>query len=62
MAQWKGHMGVLQRKPGRVSMKHIRGISASKAIRADALSDFYNAVWQAWLEFSYRKKNEIIVT
>ncbi|MFA6242234.1 MAG: hypothetical protein WC655_14970 [Candidatus Hydrogenedentales bacterium] len=43
-------------------MKHIRGISASKAIRADALSEFYNSVWQAWLELSYRKKNEIIVT
>jgi len=43
-------------------MKHIRGISASKVIRADALSDFYNSVWQAWLELSYRKKNEIVTT
>lgn len=41
-------------------MKHIRSVSSNKAVRADALADFYNAVWQAWLDYIYAKKNEII--
>lgn len=41
-------------------MKHIRQISAAKAKKADALGDLYNAVWQAWLDFVYTKKNQIV--
>ncbi len=43
-------------------MKHLRGISSSRVVRADALSDLYNAVWQAWLDYVYTKKNAIITT
>jgi len=38
-------------------MKHIRKVSARHGIRADAYADFLNAVWQAWLNFLYAKKN-----
>ncbi len=38
-------------------MKHLRGISSNKVVKADALADLYNAIWQAWLDFVYNKKN-----
>lgn len=41
-------------------MKHIRRISVHRAVKADALADLYNAIWQAWLDFVYTKKNQII--
>ncbi len=41
-------------------MKHIRQVSAAKAVKADALSDLYNSVWAAWLDFVYTKKNQIV--
>ncbi|MCC6152375.1 MAG: hypothetical protein IT367_01365 [Candidatus Hydrogenedentes bacterium] len=44
-------------------MKHIRQVSASKAavtVKADAKADLYNSVWQAWLDFVYTKKNQIV--
>ena len=43
-------------------MKHIRGISSARSVKADALSDLYNSIWQAWLDFVYTKKNQIIPT
>ena len=43
-------------------MKHIRRISLSRSVKADALSDLYNAVWQAWLDFVYTKKNQVIAS
>lgn len=43
-------------------MKHLRHITAAKAVKADALADLYNAVWQAWLDFVYTKKNQVIPT
>lgn len=43
-------------------MKHVRKISARKMVQADAVSDFYNAIWAAWLNFLYAKKNETIIT
>jgi hypothetical protein len=45
-----------------ITMKHIRGISASKVVKADALADLYNAIWQAWLDYVYTKKNAVIGT
>ncbi len=36
-------------------MKHIRKISAT---RADAFTDFLNAIWRAWYDFRFGKKNE----
>lgn len=41
-------------------MKHIRLVSAHKALRADALSDFYNAIWQAWNTYIIAKKNQVL--
>ena len=47
-------------------MKHIRRISmakaAGRAISADAKADLYNSVWQAWLDFVYTKKNQVITS
>lgn len=37
-------------------MKHIRKITT---VRADAFTDFMNAIWRAWQDFRYAKKNEI---
>lgn len=36
-------------------MKHLRSISTG---RADTFADFLNAVWRAWLDYRYAKKNE----
>lgn len=36
-------------------MKHIKTISTSKA---DAFTTYYNAIWRAWRNFQYEKKNE----
>lgn len=45
-------------------MKHIRRISAAgeaaKTISADAKADLYNSLWQAWLDYVYTKKNQIV--
>lgn len=41
-------------------MKHIRHVSACKSMKADALADLYNSIWQAWLDFVYTKKNQIV--
>ncbi len=41
-------------------MKHIRLITETRARKADALADLYNSIWQAWLDFVYTKKNQII--
>lgn len=41
-------------------MKHIRHISMAKTVKADALADLYNAIWQSWLDFVYTKKNQIV--
>lgn len=35
-------------------MKHIRTISVA---RADAFTDLLNAVYRAWLDFIFAKKN-----
>jgi hypothetical protein len=43
-------------------MKHVRRISVRQVVQADAVSDFYNAIWAAWLNFLYAKKNETITT
>ena len=37
-------------------MKHLKKISTT---RADAFTDFFNAVWRAWQDFLYAKKNEV---
>jgi hypothetical protein len=42
------------------SMKHIRQVSVARTVKADALSDLYNSIWQAWLDFVYTKKNQIV--
>jgi hypothetical protein len=46
-------------------MKHVtqitlvrRGFSACEPAPADAKSDFMNALWRAWSDFVYQKKNE----
>lgn len=36
-------------------MKHIKKITM---VRADAFTDLLNAVWRAWQDFRYAKKNE----
>ena len=36
-------------------MKHIKPITT---MRADAFTNFMNAVWRAWEDFRYEKKNE----
>jgi hypothetical protein len=36
-------------------MKHVRPMTVAKA---DAYSDFFNAVWRAWQDFRFAKKNE----
>lgn len=41
-------------------MKHVRSISNPPRVRADAYGDFLNALWQAWLEFVFTKKNETL--
>jgi len=41
-------------------MKHIRRVSSARTIRADAYSDFLNAIWADWLDFVYAKKNETL--
>lgn len=41
-------------------MKHVRRVTRVRSLEADAYADFLNAVWQAWLDFSYTKKNETI--
>jgi len=46
-------------------MKHIRPLTVAhagtaKVICADAKADLYNAVWQAWLDFVYTKKNQVV--
>jgi len=46
-------------------MKHIRTITAAhsgtvRAMQADAKADLYNAMWQAWLDFVYAKKNQTV--
>ena len=37
-------------------MKHIKPITTTKA---DAFTSFMNAVWTAWMNFRYEKKNEM---
>jgi len=37
-------------------MKHIKAITVA---RADAITDFWNDIWRAWLEFKIAKKNEL---
>ncbi len=39
-------------------MKHIKKIST---VRADAFTDFLNAIWRAWQDFRIAKKNEISI-
>lgn len=36
-------------------MKHLKRITTQ---RADAYSDFWNAVWRAYRDFRFAKKNE----
>ena len=43
-------------------MKHVRGISKVRTLRADLYSDFLNSIWTAWLAFLYGKKNETVGT
>ncbi len=37
-------------------MKHIKPITT---VRADAFIDLLNAMWRAWRDFQFAKKNEI---
>ena len=37
-------------------MKHIKTITVA---RADAFTNFFNAVFRAWQDFLFEKKNEI---
>lgn len=37
-------------------MKHLKRISV---VRADAFTNFMNAMWRAWQDFRFEKKNEI---
>ncbi len=39
-------------------MKHIKTITTA---RADAFTNFLNAIWRAWQNFLIEKKNEIAV-
>jgi hypothetical protein len=39
-------------------MKHIKTITVTKA---DAFANLFNAVWRAWQDFLYEKKNDIAV-
>ena len=41
-------------------MKHLRKVTTARALRADIYADFLNAVWQAWTQFLYAKKNELL--
>jgi hypothetical protein len=41
---------------GEKKMRHIRKMTLRKA---DAFTNFLNAVWRAWQDFKYEKKNEI---
>ena len=36
-------------------MKHIKPVTVA---RADALTDLWDAVWSAWLNFRFAKKND----
>ena len=36
-------------------MKHVKTMTVAKA---DAYSDFFNAIWRAWQDFRFAKKNE----
>jgi hypothetical protein len=38
-------------------MKHIRTITTA---RADAFITFYNAIWRAWQNYRFEKKNEVL--
>ena len=37
-------------------MKHLKRMSVS---RADAFTDFWNAIWRAWQSYNYDKNREI---
>lgn len=37
-------------------MKHLRPVTVA---RADAFTDLYNAIWRAWRDFRYAKKNDM---
>ena len=39
-------------------MKHVRALTVRRAVKASALDDFLNAVWQAWLDYIFSKKNQ----
>jgi len=39
-------------------MKHCRPVSLRKA---DAFTNFMNAIWRAWMDFRYEKKNEYVL-
>lgn len=39
-------------------MKHIKPISVT---RADAFTDFFNAIWRSWQDFRFAKKNEFSI-
>ncbi len=41
-------------------MKHVKKISMQKVStpKADAFTNYYNAIWRAWQDFRYEKKNE----
>jgi hypothetical protein len=45
---------------GERTMKHIRLVSVTRTIQADALGDLYNSLWSAWLDFVYAKKNRLV--
>jgi len=56
-------------------MKHLRGISDNRErtirefssarvtgpVSADAKTDFLNAMWRAWSDYTYQKKTELSV-
>jgi hypothetical protein len=37
-------------------MRHLRAVT--KISKADAYTDFFNAVWRAWLDFRVQKREE----
>ena len=39
-------------------MKHLKPISTR---RAAALTNFFNSIWRAWMDFRYEKKNEYAI-
>lgn len=41
-------------------MKHVRLVSRIPVVRAEAISQFLNALWQAWMDFVFEKKNETL--